>query len=830
MKKRILSAIVCLVLAAGLFGVTPARAAESITDATKYSYTVTPVLAPFSYFLYVKTDNPDPTSFRLVDKVSSFYESDSKSTITEDSGEGWYSSVELDPGTYYVARSQYADVKYENAATWRVKGGYIFQTRDAFSDGGEFTLLQKTETGKSPLHDKFKETSVKVSCPKMTTYIPYLIDKCTNSSASFFENMDAVQKELDRIAIYPRGVYDKNSPNGERPYPLLATSPYPELSFNEHYNMFDRHKSGTLVMSAYPFILDSASFPGTMSAIAKKLDSGCTVESGGVHYLIKVTSGGETKYYGGAGNGGYDPLYSDRIAQNFTFAGGAGDLGTTGSIESYMNVLKGYETVAREDAAQYEDLIRGATFRAKLRETGGTWIRVASEGWFGYGTTFGYVVPLGDTYSVVSDAWVDGRYVNKWESVSLGEKFEDHPEADIVLHDYTYTDKNGVSHTQDVIFDYEKSSDTWTAWYFYSNAYWYSSGWTLPDELRLTRAQVEAMVLDANTDTIPNAGLVYDGTEYPGTPFTLKNVTGIEGPAEFTVMTGRREKLNVTVTPSDAYDRRVDWLGSDQSVAAMIESGGDFYVVGYKAGSTTFTGTTRDGAYTVTIKVTVKEDPCKDGHKWDGGKVTTPASETAEGVKTFTCTQCGTTRTEPIPRISTFRFSDVTDSGAFYYNAVYWAVGHTPQITNGTTPTTFSPKNGCTRAQVVTFLWRAAGCPAPASGKNPFTDVKSGAYYYDAVLWAVEKGVTNGTSETTFSPNAVCTRAQVVTFLWRYKGSPLPSVSKNPFWDVSHGSYYFDAVLWATDKGITNGVSATSFGPSATCTRGHVVTFLFRAV
>ena len=169
-------------------------------------------------------------------------------------------------------------------------------------------------------------------------------------------------------------------------------------------------------------------------------------------------------------------------------------------------------------------------------------------------------------------------------------------------------------------------------------------------------------------------------------------------------------------------------------------------------------------------------------------------------------------------------FTDVKKSD-YFYDAVVWAVNN--GVTTGTSATTFSPSAACTRAQVVTFLWRAAGEPAPKSYSNPFTDVKRSDYYYEAVLWAVEKGITTGTSTTTFSPSAACTRAQVVTFLYRAAGEPNVS-SGNSFTDVKSGDYYYDAVRWAVKNGITTGTSTTTFGPSSTCTRGQIVTFLYR--
>ena len=175
-------------------------------------------------------------------------------------------------------------------------------------------------------------------------------------------------------------------------------------------------------------------------------------------------------------------------------------------------------------------------------------------------------------------------------------------------------------------------------------------------------------------------------------------------------------------------------------------------------------------------------------------------------------------------------FNDVT-KGAYYYDAVEWAV--TNNITNGYgSDTIFNPDGTCTRGQVVTFLWRANGSPEPASMNNPFTDVKSSDYYYKAVLWAVENEITNGYgSDTIFNPDGACTRGQVATFLWRAEGKPAMSSAANPFTDVKAGEFYYDAVLWAVENGITNGYgSSTTFCPDITCTRGQIVTFLYRAM
>ena len=169
-------------------------------------------------------------------------------------------------------------------------------------------------------------------------------------------------------------------------------------------------------------------------------------------------------------------------------------------------------------------------------------------------------------------------------------------------------------------------------------------------------------------------------------------------------------------------------------------------------------------------------------------------------------------------------FVDVA-TGSYYEDAVDWAVEN--GITTGVSANRFDPNGVCTRAQAVTFLWRAAGSPAPRSRTMPFTDVPAGSYYYDAVLWAVENGITKGTSDTTFSPNATCSRAQIVTFLWRSEKSPAAGTA-NPFADVKSTAYYADAVLWAVKEDITKGTTSTTFSPDADCTRAQIVTFLWR--
>ena len=164
-----------------------------------------------------------------------------------------------------------------------------------------------------------------------------------------------------------------------------------------------------------------------------------------------------------------------------------------------------------------------------------------------------------------------------------------------------------------------------------------------------------------------------------------------------------------------------------------------------------------------------------------------------------------------------------------YHDAVAWAAGR--GITLGTAPGYFAPFDFCSRAQIITFFWRAAGSPEPSSSGTPFTDVTdSSAYYYKPVLWAVETGLTNGVSETNFGTNKICTRAEIVTFLWRLAESPTPETESNPFSDVESDCFYSTAVQWAVQNHVTLGTSPTTFSPEQNCSRAETVSFLFRAL
>ncbi len=248
----------------------------------------------------------------------------------------------------------------------------------------------------------------------------------------------------------------------------------------------------------------------------------------------------------------------------------------------------------------------------------------------------------------------------------------------------------------------------------------------------------------------------------------------------------------------------------------------------------------------LTVPLTMEEILLPAGHNYATAVVLPTCTES--GYTIHICTVCGDNYTEEatLPLGHEFAdglcvvcgaedpdyvipnpFTDVIE-GEYFYEPVLWAVAE--GITTGMTATTFVPTDPCTRGQIVTFLWRAHGCPEPTLTDNPFTDVSSSAYYYKAVLWAVEEGITTGMSATEFRPESTCTRGQVATFLWRARQKPAPSGSENPFTDISPNTYYYNAVLWAVEEGITLGTGHGKFSPDDNCTRGQIVTFLYRAL
>ena len=382
-------------------------------------------------------------------------------------------------------------------------------------------------------------------------------------------------------------------------------------------------------------------------------------------------------------------------------------------------------------------------------------------------------------------------------------------------------------------------------------------------------------VTDPNgTTELPNGGSVdQDGdvtqNALPAESISL-NQTSV---TLYSNTTPNTVQLIADVTPDNTTDS-VAWSSDNEAVATVNESG---LVTAVSNGSATITATAgnvsaactvtvttytsgggssdddSDPTYSVTLPKNVKGGEVKTSHRYaEQGNTVTITVDPDKGYELDELTVTDSKGKEldltdkgngkytfkmPDTRVEvevSFKlietepeapaFADVPAS-AYYADAVAWAVEQ--GITSGTSTNTFSPDMSCTRAQIVTFLWRANGSPK-ADGANPFTDVSADAYYYDAVLWAVKEGITSGTSATTFSPDATVTRAQTVTFLYRAAGAP--AVTGGSFADVAADAYYAGAVAWAVKEGVTSGTGGNNFSPDAPCTRGQIVTFMYRGV
>ena len=315
-----------------------------------------------------------------------------------------------------------------------------------------------------------------------------------------------------------------------------------------------------------------------------------------------------------------------------------------------------------------------------------------------------------------------------------------------------------------------------------------------------------------STYTIETKAFTLKNPTKSGYTFTGWSGTGLDGENNMTVTIPTGSTGNRTYTAHWRYN------GSGHSysyytIKATAGAGGSISPSGNvsvrEGRDRTFTITPDKGYAISNVKI-------------DGKSIGSVKSYTFENVRRTHTIEVIFTKANGNPQTGVF--VDVA-TGSYYEDAVDWAVEN--GITKGTDDTHFSPDGICTRAQAVTFLWRTAGSPKPEIRTMPFTDVPVGSYYYDAVLWAVGNGITKGTSDTTFSPNMTCTRAQIVAFLWRSEKSPAAGTA-NPFADVKSTAYYADAVLWAVKENITKGTTSTTFSPNADCTRAQIVTFLWR--
>ena len=534
----------------------PEETALAKASATGYSYTITPLLAPFNEYFFVKTDNPDPTSFRFADKTSVYIE-DEPSVISA-AWDSWDDKPNI-----------YQDIRYQNKNTGRVDGGYIFC--GSYTDGGEVVL--QTKSGSDSYNVTWNDTKIKIKLPALKDDVDYLIDRYATKS-SFFDNMDAVQEGFSSICLYS-GSYIKGKLKRATDYWGMSTSPHKDQLFYIQ-SPYTREDSSSLFASAiYPYRYDSLGFPSVMSIVAKRLDSSAQISwNDDYHYMVNVTYKGDTRSYGGQGNGEGQGISEDKIKQYYTFGSG----GTKITLEGTKKLLNEYSQVEMKDDVPRAGSI---TWKSIYNTVGnGSWVRLIEiTGIFG-GTQIGYSYlyrngdgsnfytdSAGDSGSEIywggdlgyaSDVWVDGRYVDAWEGYVPGEKFEDHPNSDILLkmsvpqikyeYENIYNEKTGLYDTdftiisvsevqKSVLFSYQSDENLWRCIdvdelydddcaSYYDVEYLVREGLLDKKYLRdyvLTPDDVAKLKVDRNTNKIPDDYYIYDQTVKPGT--SLKNHT-----------------------------------------------------------------------------------------------------------------------------------------------------------------------------------------------------------------------------------------------------------------------------------------------------------------
>ena len=519
-------------------------------DENGYTYEIIPLMAPFNEYFYIKTDNPDPDSFRFVDETSVYTE---KPNV----------------GSIQPTDVIYEDVKYEKKATARVKGGYI--AKGSNTDGGELKLQSgkvtgtynsyNITTGETTVKKKyeFQDTEITVYIDKVMNVIDYLITTYGDSKKSYFDNLSAIQKGFSSICLYS-GTYvlGEQKKSTTTPYYGLSTSPHVDQTFYIQSPYYRSNSKSMLVSAIYPLRYDSVGFPSVMSSIAKKLNSSATVEwSSSAHYLVNVTLNGVTKSYGGQGNGGGQGINSDQIKYWYTFDGKKTDAYTKCNLADVAQMNRDYGKMTVPEEPTDLPKLTWASVRKTVGKDGAYVRLVLLTSIFG-GQTIGYTYmydngstsegsqgwgSVGHFYN----AWFEGRYYNKWEYYYPGAKFEETVEKEspsIIQKDVTiklpeddkayYYNYKSIDKVEEynkdtgvwkgfTTFRYDADTKTWKAGILSSIKYKDSTGYKAVDDqdfidaCTITMDEAKSMNLDANTDIAPKNYYIYDRVTEPGT-------------------------------------------------------------------------------------------------------------------------------------------------------------------------------------------------------------------------------------------------------------------------------------------------------------------------
>lgn len=524
----------------------------------KYSYEVIPLMEPFNSYFYIKTDNPDPDSFQFADKETKYPQRGIY-------GEGEFSRI-------LPTDVVFADVKYENKETRRVKGGYIAEVSGADTDGGKLYLQERRVIGTTSVLDlntgktnykkeyEYRDTAVTVQVDALKDVVDYLISAYGDSSKSYFDNLSGIQSGFEKECLYS-GVYvlGEQKRSTASPYYGLSTSPHSDQTFYIQSPYYRSDSESMLISAMYPMIYDSLGFPSVMGSVAKKLDSTANVAwSSAAHYLIDVTYNGETKSYGGAGLGGGQGINAGQIKYWYTFDGSDDDAYMKCNLKDVSSIIREYgELEVPEEPADQPKLTWESVRKTVGKE--GSYVKlILITSIFG-GSTEGYTFMYDDgetgegsqgwgAVGYFSNAWYDGRYFNKYEYYYPGAKFEDTVKTEspaIIMKDvniklpddgktyyYNYQTMDNVSRYNAetgkwsgfMTYWYDPKSQTWKADIlngikYYSEDHEYKSidDQYFIDACTITMDEALAMNLDANTDKEPSSYYIYDQVTSPGT-------------------------------------------------------------------------------------------------------------------------------------------------------------------------------------------------------------------------------------------------------------------------------------------------------------------------
>lgn len=581
----------------GLLG-TPAYAEENSAALTAYTYEVVPLLEPFNEYFFVRTDDPDPHSFCFADNDSVYTE------------EGKAARISLYEDTF-EENDLFADVVYEDEETKRVNGGYIFSSFN--TDGGDIVLQKVAERDYWGDPVKWEDTDIKLTLPKLCDDIDYLIDTYAEGD-TFFEKMDSVQRGFESICLYSgsniRGKLVKDSDHWR-----ISALNHTDQSFYI-LSPYSREGNRRLFATAiYPYRYDSLGFPSVMGTVSTRLDASSSYKWDPYsHAHINVTYNGETRTYGGQGNGEGQGLSEDKITRSFTFDETDAEI----TLEGSKKLLDEYSQVEMEDDIPREDAL---TWEAICNTVGdGSWAYVSG----GYSYLYkkdddnsfwadewgvGNSIYWGGSLGYASDVWIDGRFVSVDETYLPGVTFEEIPDRDIIL---PYTTIPELKYDKEYVYDPETGSyepvyknvevteRTGILRYYYNEE---NNNWTAPDHrifeemaeaglidekypdmLQLTYDEVMKLGVDRNTNIAPDKGFIYDGSAEPGTPFDRSSINTVDHEELFADAKAIAEENGLKFSLDDGYYGMCGdfmcWTYLKDSQTLIITGTGDMHIFG----------------------------------------------------------------------------------------------------------------------------------------------------------------------------------------------------------------------------------------------------------